>query len=277
MTSYSHAPVQLLYAQGQQFAYRQVGTDTGIPLLLIGHLAATLDNWDPQLVDELARDRLVIAVDNSGVGSSSGTTPMSVAKMAANIATFIHALPQEKVDVLGLSLGGFVLQELLLQQPQLVRKAIFAGTGPAGGAGISKVPAITFKAMAKGAIKRKDPKYYLFFPATAETSATQFLNRLQHFSQPDREITVKSFIAQLIAVWRWGNQKPQNLGTITHPSLVVNGEQDDMVPSLNTIDLANRLPQATMPPLYLGAGHGAIFQNPQLFAQQTKDFLADDQ
>jgi hypothetical protein len=276
MTSYTQAPVQLLYASGHQFAYRQVGVDTGVPLILVGHLAATLDNWDPLLVDELARDRLVIAVDNIGIGSSSGTTPISVGKMATGIAAFIQALPQEQVDVLGLSLGGFALQELLLQQPQLVRKAIFAGTGPAGGVGISKVPLVTFKAIVQGILKGKDPKYYLFFPATAATAANQFLNRLQHFDQPDRAIAVKSFIAQLIAVWRWGRQQPQNLNTITHPALVVNGEYDSMVPSENTTDLANRLAQATMPPLYPGAGHGAIFQEPELFAQQVSDFLADD-
>lgn len=68
-------------------------------------------------------------------------------------------------------------------------------------------------------------------------------------------------------------QSPQDLSNIKHPVLVVNGEHDVMVPSANTIDLAARIPNAVGVDLYPGAGHGAIFQEPVIFAEQVQNFL----
>jgi pimeloyl-ACP methyl ester carboxylesterase len=63
------------------------------------------------------------------------------------------------------------------------------------------------------------------------------------------------------------------LSTITHPVLVANGESDRMVPSKNTIDLATRLPNSELIPLYPDAGHGGIFQYHDEFVAKALDFL----
>lgn len=54
----------------------------GVPLVLLHHLTAVLEDWDPAVIDGLASERHVIALDNRGVGGSGGTTPDSVEAMA---------------------------------------------------------------------------------------------------------------------------------------------------------------------------------------------------
>ena len=91
-----------------------------------------MDYWDRAVTDGLAQTREVILFNNAGVSSSSGETPTSFAEMGANAIAFIHALGLGQVDVLGISIGGFVAQEIALQGGDLVRKIILVGTGHRG-------------------------------------------------------------------------------------------------------------------------------------------------
>ncbi|GLY02941.1 MULTISPECIES: hypothetical protein [Actinoplanes] len=74
-----------------------------------------------------------------------------------------------QVDLLGLSLGGMVAQVIAHREAHLVRKLILAGTGPAGGTGITKVTRLSNLALLRGALARQDPKKYLFFTRTANS------------------------------------------------------------------------------------------------------------
>jgi len=87
----------------------------------------------------------VITFDNRGIGGSGGSVPHSVEAMARDAVAFIRALGFDQVDLLGFSLGGFVAQVIAQEQPQLVRKIVLAGTGPAGGEGIGEVTSITIR------------------------------------------------------------------------------------------------------------------------------------
>ena len=144
------APTQTIDAGGVQFAYRQLGPSTGVPVIFLNHLAAVLDNWDPRVVDGIAAQRRVITFDNRGVGASEGRTPSAIAEMANDAVAFIRALGFDQVDLLGFSMGGFVAQVIAEEHPDLVRKIILAGTGPAGGEGIDKVTRLTYLDMAEG-------------------------------------------------------------------------------------------------------------------------------
>ena len=200
---------------------------------------------------------------------------IAVAAMAGDAVAFILALGFEKVDLIGFSLGGFVGQEILLREPQLVRKAILAGTGPAGGTGIDKVTRVTYIDMLRGVLTFRDPKFYLFFTRTSNghKSARQFLSRLKERKENrDKSMKIKSFLTQLKAIHAWGLQKPADLSGIKQPVLVANGESDRMVPSSNSIDLAKRLPNSEIV-LYKDAGHGGIFQYHEEFVKKTLEFL----
>ena len=104
------------------YAYRELGPKGGIPVIFFVHLAATLDNWDPRIIDPIAKEHHVIAFDNRGVGASTGQVPDSVEAMADDAYTFITALGFDKVDIFSFSLGGMVAQALVVKHPDLVRK-----------------------------------------------------------------------------------------------------------------------------------------------------------
>jgi len=144
VTSYAKAPARAIGAGGVTFAYRELGAKGGVPVVFFVHLAGTLDNWDPRIIDPIAKDHHVIAFDNRGVGASTGEVPDSIEAMADDAVTFIRALGFDKVDIFSFSLGGMVAQALVARHPDLVRKLVLTGTGPAGGKGIDKVAGTTF-------------------------------------------------------------------------------------------------------------------------------------
>jgi pimeloyl-ACP methyl ester carboxylesterase len=275
VTSYKYAPTRTVSAGGVDFAYRDLGPRTGVPLVLITHLAAVLDNWDPRVVDGLAATRRLIAFDNRGVGASTGTTPRTIQAMAEDAVTFIRALGLTQVDLLGFSMGGMIAQVIVQNEPQLVRKLILAGTGPAGGEGITNVTRISNLDAVRALLTLQDPKQFLFFTRTpsGRQAGKQFLRRLkERTDNRDKAISLKSYIAQLSAIHRWGLERPHDLSVIGQPVLVANGESDRMVPTQNSVDLARRLPDSDLV-IYPDAGHGGIFQFHAEFVERALAFL----
>src|SRR5215204_1649406 len=214
VTSYKDAPTRTVPAGGVDFAYRELGPKAGVPVIFLVHLAGVLDNWDPRVVDGIAAEHRVIAFDNRGVGASSGSTPTTIEQMARDAVTFIRALGFDQVDLLGFSMGGMIAQVIAQDEPELVRKMILAGTGPAGGDGIYKVTRISYLDTARGLLTRRDPKEFLFFTRTpnGRGAAKEFLARLEERTNDrDKAVSVRSFRAQLKAIHRWGQQKPADL------------------------------------------------------------------
>jgi pimeloyl-ACP methyl ester carboxylesterase len=257
-------------------AFRTYGPTGGVPVVFLHHLGANLDNWDPRIMDGIAARHRVIAFDNRGVGASTGGTSDTVEAMADDAIAFIEALGLTEVDLLGFSLGGFVAQVIAAVRPDLVRRMILAGTGPAGGEGIDKVSTVTYLESVKSILAGNDPKTRLFFTRTAngKQQARAFLQRLKE-RRDDRDATVSlaTFRKQLRAIHAWGTQTPADLGALTLPVLVANGDDDAMVPTSNSYDLAHRLPDSTLQ-IYRDAGHGGIFQAHSEFVPAALDFLA---
>ncbi|WP_239712554.1 alpha/beta hydrolase [Paenibacillus sp. 19GGS1-52] len=105
--SYVEAPnVSIKTANGTVYAYRELGEKMGIPVIFFTHLSANLDNWDPRVVDGIAKKHWVIAFDNKGVGLSSGKVPDTIEQMARDALTFVHTLGFEQIDILSFSMGG---------------------------------------------------------------------------------------------------------------------------------------------------------------------------
>lgn len=270
-------PTQTISANGISFAYREMGQHNGgTPVVFLVHLAAVLDNWDPRIMDGIAAQRHVIAFDNRGVGASTGSPSNSIEQMADDVITFIQAKGLDQVDLFGFSMGGMIAQEMALKQPQLIRKMILAGTGPAGGEGISTVAGVANFDILRGLLTGQDPKQYLFFTRTPNgiEAGKAFLARLnERTDNRDTEISVAAYIAQLQALRAWGQKKPADLSVLKQPVLVVNGDHDRMVPTTNTHDLARRLPHSTAI-IYPDAGHGGIFQFHTDFVPSALAFLA---
>jgi pimeloyl-ACP methyl ester carboxylesterase len=270
------APTRLVGAPGMQFAYRRLGADGGVPLVLLNHWGANLDNFDPPFVASLARTRPVYALDYRGIGDSDGDAPLTVKEMADDMVDVLRALGLQKVDLFGFSLGGFVAQQIMLDQPGLVRRAVLTGTGPAGGTGIERVGSVSFPLILKGLFTFIDPKAYLFFTSSPQGrgAAKAFLARLKLRNQDrDKAVGPGAFLRQLKAIKAWGLQAPQPLETVRLPVLVANGDNDIMVPTENSRDLASRIPGAELV-IYPDAGHGGIFQYHQDFLGRIETFLS---
>lgn len=275
ITSYKDAPARTVKAGDVTFAYRELGPKGGVPVVFFVHLAATLDNWDPRVIDPIAAKRHVIAFDNRGVGASTGEVPDTVEAMADDAATFVDALGFAQIDVFSFSLGGMVAQALVAKRPELVRKLVLTGTGPAGGKDMDKVARVTYYDIARSILARTDPKEFLFFnrDAAGKKAGKAFIERLKERTvDRDAPISTKAFRTQLKAIKRWGRSAPADLSTLTQPTLIANGDHDRMVPSVLSEDLHRRIKGSELI-IYPGSGHGGIFQFHEKFVPVAVDFL----
>ncbi|MGI8351121.1 alpha/beta fold hydrolase [Niallia circulans] len=274
--SYTDAPnLFIQHENGKRYAYRELGEKQGIPIILLTHLSANLDNWDPRIIDGLAKSRWVIAFDNMGVGLSDGKVPDTIFQMANDAITFIKLLGFSKIDLIGLSMGGMIAQELILKEPGLVRKLVLVGTGPRGGKGITDVTYITNLDLVRAILTFKDIKTYLFFPNTknGKKKAKEFLIQIkQRKKHRDKTISLKAYRMQLRAINKWGKDKIADLAKIVQPTLIINGDHDRMVPTENSYDLADRIPNSQLK-IFDHAGHGSLFQYPKEFVEMVITFL----
>lgn len=270
-------PTRTIDVGGVPFAYRELGPSSGVPLVFLHHLMAVLDDWDPRVIDGIATQRRVIAFDNRGVGASGGSVPDTIEAMGRDAIAFIRALGHTQVDLLGFSLGGGVAQMVALQAPDLVRRVILAGTGPRGGGGIDEINRIAVAAYFKAALTWSDARNFLFFPRTPEgkRAARDYFAALKERTQDrDHPISLQARRAQLAAIKAAGLSEPDDLSRITQPVLVANGDNDLMVASHLSADMARRLPNAKLT-IYPDSGHGGVFQHHQAFVREVLNFLAN--
>lgn len=270
------SPTRYVEAASTRFAYRDLGPSAGVPLVFLHHFTATIDEWDPRVLDGIAAHRRVIVFDNRGVGGTSGRVPTTVGAMADDAIAFIHALGLTEVDLLGFYLGGFIAQVIATKEPALVRRMILAGTGPSGFKGVGQFNRRLLTDTAQGAIQFRHPKPLLFFTRTSagRAAASDYMARLEERTY-DRvpRTTLRSAASQMIAIRRWGAQQPMDLGSIRQPVLVANGEDDRMLATRGSFDLSHRLPDARLV-IYPDAGHGGVFQHHERFVPAVLDFLS---
>lgn len=275
--NWKDVPTRTIDVGGVPFAYRELGPDSGVPVIFLHHLMAVLDDWDPRVIDGIAAQRRVIAFDNRGVGASGGSVPHTIEEMGRDAIAFIRAMGLRKVDLFGFSLGGGVAQMVALQAPDLVRRMVLAGTGPRGGGGIDEINRIAVIAYLKAALTLSDPRNFLFFPRTPEgkRAAKDYFSRLkERTNDRDEPISLQARRAQLKAIRTAGLSAPDDLSVITQPVFVANGDRDLMVASSLSANMARRLPNARLT-IYPDSGHGGVFQHHRTFVPAVLDFLAD--
>jgi pimeloyl-ACP methyl ester carboxylesterase len=263
-------------AAGVEFAYRRFGRPGELPLVMLQHFRGNLDNWDPALTDALAAEREVILVDYPGVGSSTGEFGPAIADAARQIVAFVDALGLAEIDLLGFSIGGFIAQEIALVRPTLVRRLVLAATGPKG------APSMhgwrdDIAAAARGESKPENLLYIMFAHIdTSQAKGREFLGRfLERKEGRDAPTSDAVRDAQYDAVVEWGipdHGALQRLTAIESPTLIIQGDNDLMIPTKLSHLLAGLIPDARIR-IYPDSAHGFLFQYPAEVAAEVNAFL----
>ncbi|PHK50103.1 alpha/beta fold hydrolase [Staphylococcus edaphicus] len=259
------------------FAYKKFGKKEGIPLVFLIHFRGTMENWDPAMLEHIVGERPVILFDNTGVGYTNGVTPTTIEEMSENEFQFITALGYEQVDLLGFSIGGMVAQMLTIQHPELIRKLIVSGTSAAGG--ISPTHPALQDAMYREDGNQEDvinTFLFLFYPNTENGKALGIASLKRILNQKTIESTLQVRDAQLAAIEKWSSSDHEHalnqLNQLQQSTLVINGDNDIMVPTENSIILSENILDAQLI-IYPEAGHGHLHQHPKRFAQHVNLFL----
>jgi pimeloyl-ACP methyl ester carboxylesterase len=279
IATYVDAENKVLSASnGVDYAYRTTGASEGTPLVMLQHFRGNLDNWDPALVDALARGRRVITFDNRGVAASSGTTPSTIAQMALDAINFIDALEVGEVDLLGFSIGSFVAQEIALVRPSIVRNLVLASSAPQGASGMHGWAPEVIDAVGK---PETSPAEYLgvFFTGSeaGREAGQQAAGRIFGARTVDRDkpTSRQTRLAQYDAVCAWGQPNHsmlERVSAIELPVFVANGDSDPMILPRYSYLLAGLIPGARLK-IYPDAAHGFLFQHHAEFAADVDAFL----
>jgi pimeloyl-ACP methyl ester carboxylesterase len=261
-----------------EIAYRRFGRPAELPLVMLQHFRGNLDNWDPALTDALAAEREVILIDYPGVGSSRGVFGPSITDAALHMIACIADLGLDEVDLLGFSIGGFVAQEIALRRPTLIRRLVLAATGPKGAPGMHGWRD-DIAAAARGESKPENLLYIMFaHTETSQAKGMEFLDRfLERKHGRDAPTNDAARDAQYDAIVEWGipdHAALQRLTGIKNPTLIIQGDNDLMIPTKLSHLMAGLIPDAQIR-IYPDAAHGFLFQYPAEVAADVNVFLAE--
>jgi pimeloyl-ACP methyl ester carboxylesterase len=275
--NHNTAATRFLKAADVEFAYRRFGHSAELPLVMLQHFRGNLDSWDPALTDALASEREVILVNYPGVGSSRGEFGPTIAEAARHMIAFITALGLDEIDLLGFSIGGFTAQEIALLRPALVRRLILAATGPKGAPGMHGWRE-DIAAAARGESKPENLLYIMFAHTdTSQAKGKEFLGRFMQRQQGrDAATSDAARDAQYDAIVEWGipeHSALQRLTGIKTPTLIIQGDNDLMIPTKLSHLMAGLIPDARIR-IYPDAAHGFLFQYPAEVAAEVSTFLA---
>jgi pimeloyl-ACP methyl ester carboxylesterase len=276
--THNTAATQFVSSEGIRFAYRRFGKQGSVPLVLIQHFMGNLDNFDPAVTDGLAQGREVILFDNTGVGQSDGQASDTIEGMARDAASFIDGLGLTQVDLFGHSMGGHVAQQLLVDRPDLVRRAVLVGTGPRGGEGM----ATPHPEVAALFSKQYDPQDQMWLPImfaptpTSQAAGRKWLERIRSRTvDRDLAVSAETIGSHWAAAQKWGQPGPDSysyLESVEQPVLVVNGHNDIIIATINSFILQQNLPDAELV-IYPDSNHGSQFQFAEQFVGQVSEFL----
>ena len=260
------APAQVAQTTLGPVGYREVGS--GQPLVLIMGYAGTMETWEPQFVDTLAMHYRVVIFDNAGIGSTRALPkPLTIDAMANQTSALISALGLGRPDVLGWSEGGMIAQALAVLHPQQVRRLVLCATFPGVGTVVPPQAAINDLTNGSGVD--------VLFPANQAMANDAFAGATE--SYPEAEQASAAVISAqgeaALSWWHGADAAGRRTSTISAPTLVADGTQDQLDTESNSRALARLIPGAKLV-LYPDAGHAFLFQEGTPFVHTIESFLS---
>lgn len=216
----------------------------GFPLLLIMGLGGSHKEWR-RLLPALSAKYRVILFDNRGTGATvASDEAFSIPLMASDAKAVLEAAEIESAHILGMSMGGMIAQEFALAYPEKTRSLILTVTNCGGGETVHAKPEVYFALQGRGVATPEDAFWamapFLYDAATPrEAIAEDLAVRQGVFTTP------ANFMRQLQAILTWqGTFK--RLSNITAPTLVIGGENDQLIPCANSKIIADQIPNAKL-------------------------------
>jgi pimeloyl-ACP methyl ester carboxylesterase len=258
--------VRDVHVAGASIRVAELGS--GPVLLLINGIGARLESWRP-LVHRLARHRRVVMFDAPGTGESAALPrPVRMPELARLVGELLDVIGERRVDVLGYSWGGQLAQQFARDAADRVRRLILVSTTPGLG---GRPPSLA------AALAVSTPLYILSRPYAAAAALTVYGGNVSSH-RARRELTrwlneprrPYGYACQLYATTGW-TSLPW-LHRIAHPTLVISGNDDPLVPQRNARLLAAGIPKARLK-LLSDAGHLWVLECADESAAMIERFL----
>lgn len=246
---------------------------TGAPVLLINGLGGSVSLWEA--MHEGLSGFQVISFDAPGTGhSSTPRFPYTIGELVGVVAELLDGIGVERLDVVGYSFGGQLAQQFAHNHPNRVRRLVLAATVSGWGA----IPGDTLALLSiVTPIRYHSSRAYAltapFLAGGAAEGSREFIARTAA-ARVHAPPAWSGYALQLMAAWSWSSLPW--LHTLEHPTLVITGAQDRLVPPVNSELIASRLPNARLLTID-GWGHYVLLDHSSGGGAAIADFLAAEQ
>jgi pimeloyl-ACP methyl ester carboxylesterase len=277
VSTINNISTQMVKVGDIEIAFKQLGSGSDTPIVLITGCCLTMDMWSPTLLKDLSKNRTVIIFDNRGAGESTlGASPFSIKQFANDTVGLLNALKIQKADVLGASMGSFIAQELALTNPNRVDRLILTASACNGNEGLLESPQvkqalnIMTNASSQPSREEIDKITGTYFPPDWFKANPNYQEYVPIAKKPVYPEIIQK---QINAIENWSDKGTcDTLTNITHPTLVIVGTDDIWTPAANSLTIAERIPGAWLIAIG-GAGHGLIYQYHDTFSGMVSTFL----
>lgn len=243
----------------------------GDPLILIMGYGSTMNMWEEQLLEALSADHQVIIFDNRGMGeTSAGNKDFTIAQFAEDTNGLMAALKIKKADVLGWSMGSYIAQELALNHPERINKLVLYASAASPEMFPSSPEVLAKLQDTSGTPEEQGARWIsvLFSEAWLNNNGERIK---EIFYRPMGSMNPENIGKQSMAIGKWAGTTDR-LGTIKCATLIIDGQDDVLVPSANAYFLHDRIANSKLV-LVDQAGHGLMFQEPGDFAEIVTNFF----
>src|ERR1700722_2348793 len=262
-------PMPIAQVNDVELNYRLEG-DGDETIVLVNGLADDLETWAYQADDFIANGFRVVGFDNRGIGASSKPAgPYSSRMFADDAKALVDHLGITDFHLMGISMGGMIVQEYALAYPEDLRSVTMACTYAAPGPFCSRMFALwADQAPVLGVpFVMRDVTLWAFtteFFSTRPGELAEFEPAMRYMDQP-----VPAYLAQLAVIQQ--HDTTARLAGITTPTLVLAGEQDILIPVPQSRELHQAIPGAEWQTVQ--GGHACLWEHPASFNDAVADFV----